>query len=191
MSPHPLTRRALLAGAGTAVASAAIAVPHVSAAHADDSCELHLDTDGLTGLPLAAVHIECAVQAMAPVTFGRWQVTITSGDANQPWCFKQINPDRRDPILDAIQAYEAGMDAYNTSGIPDRIGFTDEERDDIADATYRQPLEALDNWAAPAVTHQGAVAALRFACKEANDFAASDAMVALMHAALAYFEKHA
>ncbi|HTN60233.1 MAG TPA: hypothetical protein VL147_01605 [Devosia sp.] len=38
-----LTRRALLAGAGTTIASAAIAVPYVNAAHADEVCGLPLD----------------------------------------------------------------------------------------------------------------------------------------------------
>lgn len=41
--PSPnLTRRALLAGAGTAVASAALAIPYVNAAHADEVCSIKL-----------------------------------------------------------------------------------------------------------------------------------------------------
>jgi len=40
--PTTLTRRALIAGAGTAVASAALAVPYVNAAHSEPVCSLPL-----------------------------------------------------------------------------------------------------------------------------------------------------
>ncbi|MGV8833276.1 MAG: hypothetical protein ACOH2N_14980 [Devosia sp.] len=93
--PSPtLTRRALIAGAGTAAASAALAVPYVNAARSAevDTSPIDPETAGLTGLPLAAFHIERAVAAMAqPGLAGRWQVTIHSGDAEQYWGFRQAD----------------------------------------------------------------------------------------------------
>ncbi|UXN74477.1 hypothetical protein N8D56_04870 [Devosia sp. A8/3-2] len=55
MSSTALTRRALIAGAGAVASLATIG----TAASATDVCELVTDpeTEGLTGLPLAAVHI--------------------------------------------------------------------------------------------------------------------------------------
>lgn len=184
--PSPtLTRRALIAGAGTTLASAAIAAPHVSAAHSDGACSLPFpdETDGLVGLPLAAVHVERAIQAMALVTIGRWQVTITSGDADQNWWFKRILADRKDPLLDVIQAYRDGLDDFNALS-----GASDEERDAYASISYAPPMAVLDGWEKPATTLKGAVEALRLAVDENADFASSDMVCSMLYAALAYFD---
>lgn len=44
MSSPTLTRRALIAGAGTAIASAALAVPTLNAVRADEMCNLPVET---------------------------------------------------------------------------------------------------------------------------------------------------
>lgn len=192
--PSPtLTRRALLAGAGATVSSAALAVAIVPAVIADEPPPIDPEIAGLTGLPLAAVHIERAVEAMADFTFGRWQVTITSGDRDQWWGFKQINPrgSASDPLIKAIGEYHAAMAAYANDPIVHQGGYTDEEYDAAVVGTYSPALEALQRWDKPALTRDGAVAALQFAAQESKQYAASEAMTALMAAALAYFENNA
>lgn len=47
MSSPTLTRRALIAGAGTAIASAALAVPYVNAVRAAEVCSVELAPDSL------------------------------------------------------------------------------------------------------------------------------------------------
>ncbi|WP_156461280.1 hypothetical protein [Devosia sp. Root436] len=118
-----MSRRVALTGMGAALSSAALGaatVPALAAAPGADDPE----TIGLSGLALAAVHIERAVQAMAPVTFGRWSVKIHSGQPDQSWCFHQetnlvlraINLHRRaseavDQALERRNAAQARMEA--------------------------------------------------------------------------------
>lgn len=93
----PLTRRALIAGAGATISAAALTAAIVPAVTAEEVCDLTIDieTVGLSGLALAAVHIERAVAAMAqPGLAGRWQVTINSGDPDQYWGFQQVRQAR-------------------------------------------------------------------------------------------------
>lgn len=136
--PSPtLTRRALIAGTATTVASAALAVPYVNAAHSVEVCGLPVDADtvGLTGLALAAVHIERAVAAMAePGLTGRWQVTIHSGNPDQYWGFRQVDAAERavlsvtpihtghaDDLSFVIRALDgAGFDYWNVESTGDR-----------------------------------------------------------------------
>jgi len=77
-----ITRRASLVGA--LASSAVLAVPAIAAVNHTS------EPDELVGLPLAAHHIEAAIAAMADVTFGKWEVTIRSGEPDQSWGFKQL-----------------------------------------------------------------------------------------------------
>lgn len=82
-----LSRRAMITGMGTALTTAALGAAVVPAL-AQEAAVVDPETDGLVGLPLAAVHIDRAVQAMAPV-MGRWSVKIYSGQPDQYWGFRQ------------------------------------------------------------------------------------------------------
>lgn len=75
MSSPTLTRRALLAGAGTAIASAGLAVPYMQAVHAEDAprgaqLSPHLRIT-------EAVHELRA--AMSSLGHGQWMVLIREG----------------------------------------------------------------------------------------------------------------
>ena len=64
MSSTSLTRRALIAGTGAAVASAALAVPYVNAARADDVCSLAVDP--AERFAAAQVEFRAAAEALYP-----------------------------------------------------------------------------------------------------------------------------
>jgi hypothetical protein len=97
-----INRRSLIAmGIG---AAGSVALPSIPAAAATDA-----ELEGLSGLTLAAVHIERAIAAMADVQMGRWSVRIVSGDADQNWAFHQeFNTVRR-----AIAVHERCYDAVD------------------------------------------------------------------------------
>lgn len=84
---------------------------------------------------------------------------------------------RGDPIVSAIDAYLAGCAAYSASG---------QEDDETANATYGPSLEILERWDRPAVTREGAAAALRLALDEMPD--GYTLVSALLSAALAYLD---
>jgi hypothetical protein len=141
------------------------------------------ETDDLVGLPLAAIHIERAVQAMGDFHFGKWEVTIRSGEPEQVWSFRQLAA--HDPLfdaIDAIDAYRRGNEAFN--GTPDCM-TPEEEAAQIA-ATYGPPLEVLKAWDKPARTLAGAVAALRLAADENTAFLGSDIADVMVRVALDY-----
>lgn len=64
--------------------------------------------------------------------------------------------------------------------------------DDIANAfadDHMAPaMRAVENWTAPAISHAGAVAAIRLALEEAEGFESSSLIPPLLRAALAYLE---
>lgn len=91
-------------------------------------------------------------------------------------------PKLHDPLLAAISRYEAGCKELNA--LP--VGEKDE--DAAVQRLMLDPLSELDGWKSPALTREGALAALRFARKEASEFANSDAVEPMIAAALAYFE---
>lgn len=64
MSLPTLTRRALLAGAGTVVASAALAAPYVSAAHSEEVCSLPVDA--AARFEAARAEYRAAAEALYP-----------------------------------------------------------------------------------------------------------------------------
>lgn len=58
-----------------------------------------------------------------------------------------------------------------------------------ADATYVPPMEVLRAWQQPAISREGAIAALRLVVKEEDDFWANDVHGAMVKAALGYLER--
>lgn len=156
-----ITRRSMikalpLFGAG------AVAFPSASLAASAD-----LETAGLSGLTLAAVHIERAIQAMADVEMGRWSVKIVSGDASQSWAFHQeFNRVQRaiwahkrcyaatDALLDEVYAIESALFAKPTYDIMPKVQVgrllkgRDPEGNDIWEPIYAYDLATVDRHSA-------------------------------------------
>jgi hypothetical protein len=140
------------------------------------------ETHGLIGLPLAALHIERAIDAMGDFHFGKWEVTIRSGEPNQFWAFRQLA--QRDPLIDAIAAFRKGNEAFNST--PDDM--TPEEEEAQIEATYGPPMRVLEAWNKPARSLAGAVAALWLAHDENIAFVGSEIGARMVRAALGYFD---
>ncbi|WIJ26583.1 hypothetical protein [Devosia sp. RR2S18] len=116
---------------------------------------------------------------------GLWKAHIyPSKDSGCPVSFEQVGR-YRDPIIDAIRAYEAGMRDYRDNAPDDEEGAAA-----YVEKSYGPALRVLETWDKPAVTRFGAMAALRLAVEEAAKFAGSDSLDAMLAAALAYLEKH-
>lgn len=75
MSSTSLSRRAMIAGTGAAVASAALAVPYVNVAHADDVCSLAVDP--AERFAAAQVEFRAAAEALYP-DIDDWIVNSTA-----------------------------------------------------------------------------------------------------------------
>ncbi|WP_192178826.1 hypothetical protein [Mesorhizobium amorphae] len=88
-----------------------------------------------------------------------------------------------DPLLDAINAYRAGLADFNAYSPED-----DDAADAYADQSYGPPMTALGEWEAPATTRAGAMEALRLIAEENSLFVGSPLVEPLLAAALAYFE---
>ncbi|MER8553609.1 twin-arginine translocation signal domain-containing protein [Mesorhizobium sp. M1217] len=93
-----------------------------------------------------------------------------------------------DPLLDLIERYRAGCDAYQCRSRGNR---DDEALDALADVTYFPPMRDIEKWTRPAVSRQGATAALRLVLTEIGDFPPSGMLPPLLNAALAYLEAEA
>ncbi|MHA6690563.1 hypothetical protein [Devosia sp. A449] len=92
--PSPtFTRRALIAGAGTAVASAAIAVPYVIAAHSAEVCGLPVDT---------ASNLDAEIHTL----FADWRAT-----------YVLANDSRDDAALEKLWAIEDQMAALRPATV--------------------------------------------------------------------------
>lgn len=77
--PSPtLTRRALIAGGGTAVASAALAVPYASAAHSEEVCSLAVDP--AERFAAAQAEFRAAAEALYP-DIDDWIINATDKGA--------------------------------------------------------------------------------------------------------------
>lgn len=89
-----------------------------------------------------------------------------------------------DPLITAIDAYKAGMAAYEG-----KEEFETQEAEDAAiAATYGPAFEVLENWDQPATTRAGALEALRLAAK-GNGIVGIDIQENMIDAALGYFER--
>jgi len=90
-----------------------------------------------------------------------------------------------DPLVEAINAYRAGMQDYNGNSPDDTQGA-----DDYIEVSYGPPMERLEAWKAPAITRKGAVEALRLAIKENSDYYANSLVGSMVLAALGYLEQN-
>lgn len=89
-----------------------------------------------------------------------------------------------DPICHAINNFREGFADYSANAPED-----DAEASVYAEISYRPPRRVLLSWSAPAVTREGAVAALKLA-KEAVENDDHDIVLPMVKAALAYLEIH-
>ncbi|MBL8577696.1 MAG: hypothetical protein JNK47_10750 [Mesorhizobium sp.] len=93
-----------------------------------------------------------------------------------------------DPLIDAIKAFRDGLAAYNRHSYP-KTGRGSEAKA-IAE-TYGPASDRLQQWDGPALTHEGAVEALRLVKEELHDTRGDTIALNLTTAALAYFERTA
>ena len=175
-----ITRRAALLGA--TASAVAVTTAAASGLHHAPVVSVDHDAAGLAGLPLAAVHIQRAVTAMGDCHFGKWEVTIRSGEPHQNWGFRQIAPS--DPLIAAIDAYRAGCEAFRNT--PDNM--TAEGEDAAIAATFGPPMEVLAAWDKPALSLAGVAAALRLAADENMGVLGSDISQTMVRAALGYID---
>tara|TARA_R110002051_G_C8529861_1_gene469401 strand:- start:82 stop:696 length:615 start_codon:yes stop_codon:yes gene_type:complete len=92
-------------------------------------------------------------------------------------------PVRVDPLIEAIDAYRTGLATFNAT--PSAI--TDLDEDAIVERTYGPPMSVLMEWDQPALTFQGAMAALKMADDENICFTGSVIADNMVKAAVAYF----
>ena len=85
-----------------------------------------------------------------------------------------------DPIIAAVAAFEEGLRIYGSEPRPA----------DNSDAyIWADPMAVLVAWKQPCVTRDGAVAAMRLAVKEIEEYTESDELLmVMMRAVLAYLE---
>lgn len=89
-----------------------------------------------------------------------------------------------DPLIAAINAYHAGMAAYEG-----REEFETPEAEDAGiAATYGPPSDVLKNWDKPATTRAGALEALHFAARGCH-IIGIDIQQNMVRAALGYFKQ--
>ncbi|MDI7864102.1 hypothetical protein MRS76_19315 [Rhizobiaceae bacterium n13] len=86
----------------------------------------------------------------------------------------------KDPIIAAIEAYHAGNAAYRAHPDDDEAAI---------EATYGPPSRVLESWEQPAQTRQGAIAALKLALYEHEQYGGSELIFPMLDAALAFLEK--
>ncbi|MBN9032821.1 MAG: hypothetical protein J0I23_23755 [Rhizobiales bacterium] len=91
-----------------------------------------------------------------------------------------------DPLVDAIRAYKNGIAAFDAIKEDDWPLHGGEEA--VIEKTYAKSLQALQSWHKPALTRQGAVEALRFAHTENKAHCSNPIIMAMLTAALTYFE---
>ncbi|TPI15759.1 hypothetical protein FJW06_05385 [Mesorhizobium sp. B4-1-3] len=92
-----------------------------------------------------------------------------------------------DPLIDAIADLNAGNAAYPRHPL---VHGTQEENEIAIAETYGPPDDRLKAWNAPAISLEGAVAALRHALYECEMFGvSSDILPNMIAAALGYIER--
>jgi hypothetical protein len=87
-----------------------------------------------------------------------------------------------DRLLDAIRSFEAGRDFAN------RVrGIEDDERDALMDSIYSPFFQRLSNWTEAAPSRKSAVAALRLAVDENDEFVGSPLASSMVNVAFKFF----
>lgn len=92
-----------------------------------------------------------------------------------------------DPLIQAIQAYRAGLAAYNAAG----DDLPDDDEAELHSATIGGPDAVLSGWKKPAVSRDAAIAAISLAEEELVQFGGSPVATAMKAAALAYWDTDA
>lgn len=92
-----------------------------------------------------------------------------------------------DPLIEAIQAYRAGLAAYDAAG----DDFPDDEEAELHSATIAGPDAVLSAWQKPAASRGAAIAAISLAEEEVVRFGGGPVATAMKAAALAYWDSDA
>ncbi len=96
-------------------------------------------------------------------------------------------PQTDGPISQAVKAYRDGSEAFNKIREEDWPEHGGGEA--VVAMTYGNPLDVLENWSTPATTHRDAVAALKFAISEAENFYCPPSVLSMLRAALPFLER--
>ena len=95
-------------------------------------------------------------------------------------------PNETDPIISAINRYYEGILEFRA--IPDEMWPELGGESAVCQSTYGAAMDALDNWKQPCISREGAIAALKFAQKESEDYYAEPSVRSMIAAVLAYLE---
>ena len=104
-----------------------------------------------------------------PISTHRSMVTLQANNT----------PPSYDPLLEAIDAYLAGLDDFNKNA-------PELDWEAYADRSFEPPLKILSRWTQPAWTRQGALKALQIAMDDAHGVYASEAAERMVKAAMGY-----
>ena len=100
--------------------------------------------------------------------------------------FRDERGNEADPIISVINRYHAGILEFRD--IPEEKWPELGGENAVWQSTYGAAMQALDNWKQPCVSREGAIAALKFAQKESEDYYAEPSVRSMIAAVLAYLE---
>ncbi len=116
-------------------------------------------------------------------------MVFPAGDARGIF-FRSISRDERgneaDPIISVINRYHAGILEFRA--VPEEKWAELGGENAVCQSTYGAAMQALDNWNQPCISREGAIAALKFAQKESEDYYAEPSVRSMIAAVLAYLE---
>lgn len=104
-----------------------------------------------------------------PISTHRSMVTLQANNTQPSY----------DPLLEAIDAYLAGLDDFNKNA-------PELDWEAYADRSFEPPLKILSRWTQPAWTRQGALKALQIAMDDAHGVYGSEAAERMVKAAMGY-----
>ncbi|OAE43606.1 hypothetical protein [Agrobacterium tumefaciens] len=91
-----------------------------------------------------------------------------------------------DPIISVINRYHEGILEFRA--IPEEKWPELGGENAVCQSTYGAAMQALDNWDQPCISREGAIAALKFAQKESEDYYSEPSVRSMIAAVLAYLE---
>lgn len=116
-------------------------------------------------------------------------MVFPAGDARGIF-FRTISRDERgkeaDPIISVINRYHAGIVEFRT--IPEDKWPELGGENAVCQSTYGAAMDALDNWKQPCTSREGAIAALKFAQEESENYYTEPSVKSMITAVLAYLE---
>lgn len=113
-------------------------------------------------------------------------VTVNKDGVYTALAIPGVDPVEPDPIIAAIQAFDDGNKAFEAIKEKDWDKHGGQEA--VIEKTYGPPMRIVGDWDQPCKSTEGAIAALRHAAQEAENFSCSDSLTAMVGAALAYLE---